>query len=413
MTGYHRRDFVKLGTGALAATTLAAPAVRRARAAETLTFGGSIPLSGRAAETGLNVYNGYEAAIKYFNEELGGVEIGGTTYTLALTMFDDASDPQRAVTLLQGQIDSGVSFMLGSFSSTIVLPTAAVCERARRPMVQAGGGSDQIFTQGYHYIFGLYPRASKQFLSSVAFFNSLEPKPQTAVVVSTNDAFSKTQAQGAIADLEEAGYEIVATHELPAVITDASSVLASIRAANPDLVVCTTHDENSLLLTKQMASSGTNMKVLYEALGPQLASFRETLGKFAEGIIVPQYWDEKVPYSDPYFKDAKTFADYYRANFERPLAYHCAAGAACIECFVKAMQDSGSTDPETVRDALAALDFDTMYKRIKFTPDGDGDPILMGPAIGQVQGGEVAVVFPAEAAYAEAIYPLPPWQERG
>ncbi|HET6518298.1 MAG TPA: ABC transporter substrate-binding protein, partial [Geminicoccaceae bacterium] len=134
MNKLDRRDFVKLGAaGLVGAGALGLGAGGRAVRAQgnTLVFAGSVPLSGRAAETGLNVYNGYQTAIKFFNEELGGVEIGGTTYNLELRMFDDASDPQRAVTLIQRQIDEGANYFLGSFSSPIVLPTAAICERAR------------------------------------------------------------------------------------------------------------------------------------------------------------------------------------------------------------------------------------------------------------------------------------------
>lgn len=412
MGSLNRREFAVLGAAALTGASSLALGSRRARAAETITLGGSVPLSGRAAETGLNVYNGYQTAVKYFNEELGGVEIGGTRYMLALDMVDDASDPQRATSLLQRQLDQGIDFFLGSFSSTIVLPTAAIAERARKPMVQTGGGSDQIFTQGYRHVFGMYPRASKQFISSIGFFDTLEPRPQSAVVINTNDAFSKTQAEGAINDLEAAGYQVIDTFELPAVVADVSSVLNAIRSSQPDMVICTTHDENSLLITRQMAASGTNARLLYQTLGPQLASYRETLGKFAEAVIVPQYWDENVKYGDEYFGGAKQFAEYYRANFDRPIAYHVAGGAACIVCYVKAMQTAGTTDTEAVRDALAALDFDTFYTHIKFTPDGDGDPILMGPAVGQVQDGEVAVVHPEDAAYAEVVYPMPKWEER-
>jgi branched-chain amino acid transport system substrate-binding protein len=408
----NRRDFAMFGAAALTGASSLALGSRRPHAAETITFGGSVPLSGRAAETGLNVYNGYRTAVKYFNEELGGVEIGGTKYTLGLDMVDDASDPQRATSLLQRQLDQGINFFLGSFSSTIVLPTAAIAERARKPMVQTGGGSDQIFTQGYRYIFGMYPRASKQFISSVKFFDTLEPRPQSAVIINTNDAFSKTQAEGAVNDLEAAGYEVLDTFELPAVVADVSSVLNAIRSSEPDMVICTTHDENSLLITRQMAASGTNTKLLYQTLGPQLASYRETLGKFAEAVIVPQYWDEHVKYGDEYFGGAQQFAEYYRTNFDRPIAYHVAGGAACIVCYVKAMQTAGTTDTEAVREALAALDFDTFYTHIKFTPDGDGDPILMGPAVGQVQNGEVVVVHPEDAAYAEVVHPMPKWEER-
>jgi hypothetical protein len=32
------------------------------------------------------------------------------------------------------------------------------------------------------------------------------------------------------------------------------------------------------------------------------------------------------------------------------------------------------------------------YGRIKFTADGDGDPLLLGPLVAQVQGGQLKVV---------------------
>lgn len=95
-------------------------------------------------------------------------------------MFDDASDPQRAVTLIQKQVDGGIDFFLGSFSSAIVLPTGAITERAKKPTVQAGGGSDQIFTSKFHYMFGMFPRASRQLTSLVAMMQSMNGRVKTA-----------------------------------------------------------------------------------------------------------------------------------------------------------------------------------------------------------------------------------------
>ena len=62
-------------------------------------------------------------AVPYLNEVVGGVEIAGEKYKLELKLFDDASDPARATTLIQRQIDEGTNFFLGSFGSNIVLPT--------------------------------------------------------------------------------------------------------------------------------------------------------------------------------------------------------------------------------------------------------------------------------------------------
>src|SRR5258708_1467230 len=188
-----RRDVLLKGLGAAA---LAAPAIRsaRAQAGKTLVFGGSVPLTGAAAETGLNVNNGYITAATYLNEVLGGVEIAGEKYKIELKLFDDASDPARATTLIQRQIDEGTDFCLGSFGSNIVLPTAAITERAKKPMVQTGGGSDAIFTRGYKFVFGMFPRATRQFAATAALFKSLQPAPQTYSVIWANDASSKTAA---------------------------------------------------------------------------------------------------------------------------------------------------------------------------------------------------------------------------
>ena len=67
---------------------------------------------------------------------------------------------------------------------------------------------------------------------------------------------------------------------------------------------------------------------------------------------------------------------------------------------------------EAVRDALVAADYETFYSRIKFTADGDGDAILLGGMIGQVQKGKLEIVFPERARSAKPIYPAPPWDQK-
>jgi branched-chain amino acid transport system substrate-binding protein len=161
-----------------------------------------------------------------------------------------------------------------------------------------------------------------------------------------------------------------------------------------------------------MVATGTNVKLLFQGLGPQLASYREALGKYAESICCSTYWDETVPYQDPFFGSAKKFAEYYRSKFTRPIAYHVAGAAACIETYVMAMQAAKSVKPEAVRDALAAADFDTMYAHIKFTADGDGEPLTLGGMIGQVQKGKLETVYPPKAKSAEAVYPAAPWDKK-
>lgn len=404
-----RRSFLK--SGAALALAGAVPSVARAQEG-TITFGGSVPMTGAAAETGLNVLYGYRCAVKFINEELGGVEIGGQKYKLDLSLFDDASDPARATTLIQRQVDEGIGFFLGSFGSNIVLPTCAITEAAGRIMVQAGGGSDLIFTQGRKRVFGIFPRASQQFVSSVNMFKTLEPAVRKISIMYTNDAFSEFQAAGARKNIEEAGIEVVDYIALPAQVSDVSNVLTTIRQNVPDVLVCTTHDETSTLITRQMVATNTNVPMLYQTLGPQTAGYRDALGNYANGVVTQAYWSERAAFECEYFGSAAKFAEYYGANFDREITYHMASGAVCILAYIQAAKNAGSLDLDPVREALSALDYRCFYGHLRFTADGDGDPSLLGPLLIQRQAGEIEVIAPADIASAPPIYPAPSWQDR-
>jgi len=405
-----RRTFLQTGSAFAIAASI--PMRAMAQGANTITFGGSVPMSGAAAETGQNVLDGYRCAVKYINEEMGGVEIGGETYMLALDLFDDASDPSRATTLIQRQVDEGVDFFLGSFGSNIVLPTVAITETAGRIMVQAGGGSDLIFTQGRQRVFGIFPRASQQFVSSVNMLTNLDPTVETVSIIYTNDAFSQFQAEGARETLEAAGITVLDFIDLPVEVNDVSNVLTTIRDNTPDVLVCTTHDQTSILIARQMVQTGTNVNMLYQTLGPQTTAFHEALGNYANGVVTQAYWTERAPFEGEYFGSAADFAAYYRANFDRELTYHMASGAVCIIAYVEAARIAGSLEVNAVRDALAGIDFESFYGRVRFTDDGDGDPTLLGPLLIQRQEGVMEVIAPPGGASAAPLYPVPDWEDR-
>ena len=385
----------------------------RAQSQPVITFGGTVPFSGRWAEVGQSVNAGYQTVVKYVNDVNGGLDVGGKKYRLDIQLVDDASDPQRATTLLQKQIDDGTQYFLGSYSSGIVLPQAAIINRARRPMVQAGGGADAIFTQGYRYIFGMYPRASRSAFPAVDALAALSPKPKTFTVAFSNDPFSKPQGEGVITRLKDMQFDVIDTFELPPQVQDVSAMLTTIRAKTPDVLMCVTADQISLLIARQLAQAKIDLKMLFTSLGPQTASFREALGKYANGITCISTWSPTFPYKDPIFGTTARFAEYYRANNTVPLIYHQGTAAACIVAYCWALQQVGRVDDgNAVRDALARIDIESLYGRIKFTPEGDGDPVLMGSAVQQVQDGQTKVVFPAALREAPMQWPIQPFSER-
>jgi branched-chain amino acid transport system substrate-binding protein len=413
MTGISRRSALGMMGASILGSAAFGGRPALAQKNGTIRFGGSLGMSGRYAETGLNIRHGYETAIKFINEEKGGVKIGAKTYRLELAIVDDASDPARATALIQRQVDEDVSFFLGSYGSNIVLPCAGITEAAGKLTVQVGASADQIFQQGYRNIFGFFPRASRAWATSMEFFKSIEPKPKTVSIMATNDAFSKLNAQAAAAGCPAIGLKVLDVIQLPEQVSDASSALATIRSRTPDILITTTVDQNSLVIVRQMIATDTNVPLLYQFLGPQLPMYRESLGPKATGVVMQLPWDPRLPFSDPIFGDSKSYVAYYNKTNSRPLSYHTVGASACITTYVEAMRTAGSLDPAEVRKALAATDIITAFGPVKFSPEGDGDAIAMGAKLGQVQNGKVEIVSPAAVKTADLIYPTPSWSMKG
>jgi branched-chain amino acid transport system substrate-binding protein len=64
---------------------------------------------------------------------------------------------------------------------------------------------------------------------------------------------------------------------------------------------------------------------------------------------------------------------------------------------------AGSTEPDKVRDALASLDEQTFFGRLKFSAAGQNSAKPM--SVIQIQGGKPVTVWPKDAAEAALKWP--------
>jgi branched-chain amino acid transport system substrate-binding protein len=102
---------------------------------------------------------------------------------------------------------------------------------------------------------------------------------------------------------------------------------------------------------------------------------------------------------------AQDYADLYKKEFGYVPDYHPPQSTAAVEVYQAALEKTGSFDPQKVRDAIAATDLMTAYGPIKF--DERGANIAKGMEVMQIQNGAQVVVYPADAATGELVYPLP------
>ncbi|MGC1818141.1 MAG: amino acid ABC transporter substrate-binding protein [Casimicrobiaceae bacterium] len=388
---------------ACAALSFATPA------AATITLGASVQMSGALANTGRYYKDGYEFAIDQINKA-GGIKVGGKQEQLALKILDNQSDNNLSVRQYTQLITADkIGLLLGPFASDAVLATSSVAEKYEVPMIQGGGASDQIFSRGYKYIFGTLPVASKYFESTIDAMEHLTPAPKTAALLFADDAFDVAVADGTRKLLQKAGLKIVLDERYSSNASDFSSLLSRIKSDQPDAVLVSGHETEVLNFIRQAKSLGASPHFYSFTVGVPSADFRKALGKDADYAFGMTSWLPSAAEKDAWFGDADKFAAAWHQRFGYEPDYHAASAVADVEAYAKAIEAAGSTDPKKVRDAIAHLDFPSLYGRIHFDAVGQ---ISLPQTVIQVQNGKVVAIYGGTGFIGKAEYPMPAWSKR-
>lgn len=394
--------------GALA-ILLALPGLADAQS-KTITLGAAVQLTGSLANTGRYYRDSYQLAIDKINEK-GGVKVGGESYRLALKLLDNQSDVNLGVRqYVQLITRDKVNFLLGPFSSNDALDDSSVAEKYEIPMVEGGGASGQIFSRGYKYIFGTLPPADDYYRSTIEMLGKLTPKVETVALVSADDSFDVSVAKGTRKLLSAAGLKLVIDEQYREGSGDFSSILSRIKAAAPDALLWSGHEAEALNFIRQAKSLDANPKYFYSfTVGVPTADFRKALGADANYAFGMTPWLPSDRLKDDWFGDAAQFAKLYREKFGYDPDYHAASAAADVETFVKAIEAAGTLDPKKVRDAIAKVDFSSIYARIRYAPNGQID---LPQTVIQIQNDQVKPIY-TDSFIDKPIYPIPPWSKRG
>ena len=161
-----------------------------------------------------------------------------------------------------------------------------------------------------------------------------------------------------------------------------------------------------IVLARQTAEQGIPLKMIGFTLGPTLPGFVESLGSKAEYLLEPTQWAPNMPWKDQIFGwTSAQFAEICQKELGHTCDYHPPQSAAALEVYQVALEKAGSLDPKRVRDAIAETNLMSFYGPIRFNAKGQN--IAKGMTVVQIQNGKPVVVYPADAALAKFIYPIP------
>ena len=375
----------------------------------TITLGAAVQLTGALANTGRYYRDSYNFAIEQINAK-GGVKVGGKQMKLSRKLLDNQSDVNLGVRqYVQLLTQDKVNFLLGPFSSNDALDDSSVAEKYQVPMVQGGGASGQIFARGYKYIFGTLPPADDYYASTLEMLKKLKPVAKTVALIAADDSFDVSVAKGTRKLVAAAGMQLVVDSQYSEHTSDFSTILSLAKSKHPDVILVSGHEPEVLNFIRQAKSLNVSPALMYSfTVGVPTADFRKALGKDAEYAFGMTPWLPNAALKDEWFGDAAAFAKQYQQKYGYAPDYHAASGVADVEAYAKAIEAAGSLDPAKVRDALAKVDFNSLYGHVKFAANGQ---IFMPQTVIQIQDGQIVPIY-SDKFLNKPRYPLPAWSKR-
>jgi branched-chain amino acid transport system substrate-binding protein len=371
-----------------------------------IKIGASLPLTGEFSEPGKAAQQGYKVWEATTNEKGGLLD-----RKVQMVIKDDGSNQNTIVADYNALIAKDkVDMLLGTFSSLLNLPASAVAERNRKLYVEPAGGSPELFSRGYKYLFfAQQATANHQGDVWANWVAGLPPdqRPKTAAYPTLDDPFAGPTSEGIEAILKKAGVKAVYRKTYTIDNANFDSIASAIKGTNADLVVNGATFEDGVGLIRALLKSGYTPKMLYQTTAPSLGD------QFAKAIGSEN--TEGISYAVSHSVEAETpgnpeFVAKYKEMFGGTEVPEDAADAyAAAEVMAAAVKAVGSIDDQLkLADWLRQNEVPTILGPLSWNEDGSPKGQFL---VGQWQSGKPEIVLPEDAATADA--PLPGWKPGG
>jgi branched-chain amino acid transport system substrate-binding protein len=373
---------------------------------EPIEIGASLPLTGDFSEPGVAAQQGYQIWQQQVNDSGGLLD-----RPVKITIKDDQSDQNAVVTDYNALIQQEkVDLLLGTFSSLLNLPASAVAERNQMLYVEPAGGSPEMFSRGFKYLFFAQQATAEHqadLFSQWAAGLPADQKPKTAAYVIADDPFGGPVADGIKSQLEAAGVQTVYSKVYPPETTNFDAIASAVASKKPDVIAQGSAGlADGVGLDRALIKVGYSPKQLFQASTPSFADqFSKAIGlENTEGIFyaVSYHVDAPTPGNDE-------FLAAYKAKYNTDPPEDAADAYAAAQVMQAAVEAVGSIDDqEALANWLRDNSVDTILGTLSWDDTGAPEQAFL---LAQWQNGDEEIVLPDDAKTSDTIVnPKPPWK---
>lgn len=226
-------------------------------AGDTIRFGVSAELSGKAALSGANAKKSLDLAVKDINGA------GGILGKKVEVVYEDnqSTNPGAVNALNKTLAQDNVFAVIGPIRSTQVLAMNETIQSKKVPML-IGGTNATLTTEGKGLLFRFRPSDALTAKAMVAFA-AKKFSPKKVAVLHDSDAFGSGGAAGVEQAAKAAGMTVTQKASYTTGDKDYTAQLSSIKKSSPDVVFTyATNSEDLVIFARQMKELGMTMPVV-------------------------------------------------------------------------------------------------------------------------------------------------------
>jgi len=343
--------------------------------AAEVNIGMVMPTTGKVAFVGIDSLHGAQIAAKEINDN-GGLLVAGKKYTVNIRDYNDEAAAAKAVAGLQRLKDKyDITVALCGLSG----PTMAMLERNERlGVILMGFFKHPGATSTGNKLVIRHQKTAETDAKFLANDIHKAVGIKTYAMASASDDYGKSMVAGYQAAFSELGVKEVASEWFDErTQTDFRGQLTKIKAANPDIIMLTAHDEASAGVIKQAHELGITTPF---ALSPgfQNQALKLTGPKLVEGYYKYIEFTSKSPWPEANRRYREEL--FPAMGFKEQLAAFGISMYASVHMITRAMQEAGTTtDVYKIRAAFPKIvPLPEKYNTTgvtKIHPNGDCDVV--------------------------------------
>jgi branched-chain amino acid transport system substrate-binding protein len=338
----------------------------------TVKVGLNVELTGTIPVVGESSKNAAELAVKEINDA-GGLDVGGTKYTIELLVEDNEDKAESAVAVAQKLATAGVVAMIGPNASRNAIPASVVAESSSMPMISPWSTNPKTTKLGD-------TDDPKKFVFRAAFIDDFQGRvaakfaidqlntTKPAVLYDVTSEYNKGIAEFYKKTLEENGIQVVAFETYSQGDKDFSAQLTKIKDAGADSLFLPNYYSEVPLQVQQAHKIGFTGAILGSDSWGNI-ELVGLCGGECEGYYFTTHYATDI--ATP---KAQAFIQAYEAAYGKTPDDVAALTYDSMGLLFQSIQAAGELDRQAIRDAMVAItSYEGVTGNMQF--QGTGDPV--------------------------------------